>query len=63
MWQQWVNAIIGVGLIAVPFIALSATVLMWTLVAAGAVVAVMAVWGAMKEDSTEYHQYKLQHSS
>ncbi len=63
MWQQWVNAIIGLAVIATPFLALSATALTWTLVVAGAVVAILAVWGAMKEESTEYHQYKLQHSS
>ena len=63
MWQQWVNAIIGVGLIATPFLALSATVLMWTLMVAGAAVVILAVWGSMKEESSEYHRYKLQHSS
>ncbi len=63
MWQQWVNAVIGLAVIATPFLALSAVALTWTLVVLGAVVAVLAVWSAMKEESPEYHQYKLQHSS
>ena len=63
MWQQWVNAIIGLAVIATPFLALSAAALTWTLVVAGAVVAILAVWGAMKEESVEYHQFKLKHSS
>ena len=63
MWQQWVNAVIGLAVIATPFLALSATAVTWTLVVFGAVVAVLAVWGAMKEESTEYHQYKLQHGT
>jgi hypothetical protein len=62
MWQQWVNAILGIAIIATPFLALSATALTWTLVVAGVAVAILSVWSAMKEESVEYHQYKLQHS-
>jgi hypothetical protein len=62
MWQQWVNAILGLAVLATPFLALSAATLTWTLVIAGAAIAILSVWSAMKEESPEYHQYKLQHS-
>ena len=62
MWKQWVNAILGLAVIATPFIALSATTLMWTLVVAGAVVAILSVWSAAEESSPEYHQEQLRHS-
>jgi hypothetical protein len=46
MWQQWVNAILGLWVIAVPFTGLAGNTLMWTLVVTGIVVAVLGVWGA-----------------
>ncbi len=61
MWKQWVNAVLGLAVIATPFMALSATALMWTLVVAGAVVAILSVWSAMEAPS-EYTEYRVQHS-
>lgn len=49
MWQQWVNAILGVWLIAVPFIGFTSVGLTWALVITGIVVAVLALWGAGQE--------------
>ncbi|HEY6022385.1 MAG TPA: SPW repeat protein [Candidatus Paceibacterota bacterium] len=51
MWQQWVNAVLGLWTIAVPFLSLSGATLMWTLVVTGIAVAVLAVWGASQEQS------------
>ena len=51
MWQQWVNALLGLWVIAVPFLALTGASLMWTLVVTGIVVAVLGVWGASQEQS------------
>jgi hypothetical protein len=62
MWKQWVNAIIGLAVIATPFMGLTAASLSWTLVVAGAVVAILSVWSAMEEQSPEYHQRRLQHN-
>jgi hypothetical protein len=62
MWQQWVNAILGIAIIAVPFIGLTAAALTWTLVVGGVLVAILAVWSAMREQSPEYHQEQLRHS-
>jgi hypothetical protein len=61
MWKQWVNAIAGLAVIATPFMALSATALMWTLVVAGLVVAVLSLWSAM-EVPRDYREYRVQHS-
>jgi len=61
MWKQWVNAILGLAVIAVPFMGLTATALTWTLVVAGAVIAVLGVWSAIEEQSPEYHRRQLQH--
>lgn len=46
MWQQWMNAVLGLWIIAVPFIGFAAETLTWTLLVTGAVVAALAVWGA-----------------
>jgi len=62
MWKQWVNAIIGLAVIAAPFLGLDAASLSWTLVVAGAVIAILSVWSAMEENSPEYHQRMLQHN-
>lgn len=51
MWMQWVNAILGVWLIAVPFLGFTTVGLTWALVLTGIAVAVLAVWGAGQEAS------------
>jgi hypothetical protein len=59
MWQQWVNAVLGLVAIVVPFLNLSAATLTWTLVVGGIAVAVLSVWTAIREQSPEYHQESL----
>lgn len=59
MWQQWVNAILGLWVIAIPFTGLAGSALMWTLVVTGLVVAVLGFWGAGREQTE--HQRRLQH--
>lgn len=48
MWQQWVNAILGLWVIAVPFLGMVGNALTWTLVVTGAVVAILGFWGAQE---------------
>jgi hypothetical protein len=62
MWQQWITAVIGIAIIAVPFLGLTTTALMWTLVVGGIAAAVLSIWGAAQEQSPEYHQEQLRHS-
>jgi hypothetical protein len=59
MWQQWVTAVLGLVAIVVPFLALSAAALTWTLVVGGIAIAVLSVWTAIREQSPEYHQESL----
>jgi VIT1/CCC1 family predicted Fe2+/Mn2+ transporter len=46
MWQYWVTALLGLLVLAVPFLNLSGSTLMWTLALAGIVTAALGFWGA-----------------
>jgi hypothetical protein len=46
MWKQWVNAVLGLAVIATPFLSLSSGALTWTLAIAGLVVVILSVWSA-----------------
>ncbi len=45
MWQQWVNGIVGLWIILVPFLGFTGNTFTWTLVITGLVVAVLGFWG------------------
>ena len=53
MWKQWVNAILGLAVIAIPFLSLSATALTWSLAIVGIAIAVLAIWSATEAPSYE----------
>lgn len=63
MWQQWLTAILGLWVIAVPFIGITGAALVWTLAVTGVILAVLGVWGAQYEQSLEeeLHELQLQH--
>lgn len=61
MWQQWVNAIIGLWVIAVPFIGITGAALIWTLAITGAVIAILGIWGAQQEQTMEEELHELQY--
>lgn len=46
MWKQWINAILGLLVLAVPFLNLSAGAFTWTLAVTGIVIAALSVWSA-----------------
>ncbi len=46
MWQDWINAVLGLAIIGVAFFGGVDTTLAWTLGVIGAVVAVLGIWGA-----------------
>lgn len=54
MWQQWLNLLLGLWVIAIPFIGLTADALTWTLAITGIVMAALALWGAIYEQSEEH---------
>jgi hypothetical protein len=45
MWQQWVNGILGLWTIIVPFLGFTGNTLTWTLVVTGIIVAILGFWG------------------
>lgn len=47
MWQQWLNALLGLWLVAFAFFGLGGVAFSWTLAISGLAVAVLGVWGAM----------------
>lgn len=44
MWKQWINAILGLLVLAVPFLGLTTAAFTWTLALAGIIIAALAVW-------------------
>lgn len=57
MWQDWVNAILGLVVIAVAFMGLTGATLGWTLGVLGVIIALIGFWGAATTTSglTERH--------
>ncbi len=57
MWQQWINTILGLWIVALPFIGIqSSSAFTWTLAVTGIVVAILAAWGAMEHQETYSEQ-------
>lgn len=54
MWQQWLNGVLGLWVIVVPFLGLSATANTWTLAITGIVVAILGFWGASEQAAMEH---------
>lgn len=61
MWKQWVNAILGLAVIVVPFLGLSAMAMAWTLAIMGAVVLVLSLWTTGEVSNQEYDQVVTHH--
>ncbi len=56
MWQQWVNGILGLWVIAMPFIlGITDSATMWTIAITGVVVAALGFWGAGEHSSAMTH--------
>jgi hypothetical protein len=69
MWQQWINAILGLWVVAVPFLGFVGDTLTWTLAITGLVIAAMGAWGAIEHQNmttkSEYEspEARLRHRS
>ncbi|MEK9156138.1 MAG: SPW repeat protein [Patescibacteria group bacterium] len=46
MWQQWVNGILGIWVLLVPFLGFTPEALTSVLVVTGLVIAILGFWGA-----------------
>jgi hypothetical protein len=53
MWQQWINILLGLWIIAVPFTNITGTTLTWTLAITGIAVAALALWSVLEDSSYE----------
>ena len=51
MWQQWINVLLGVWVIAVPFLDLTTNALGWTLGISGIAIAGLALWGVLETNA------------
>lgn len=65
MWQHGVNTVLGLWVLAVPFLGFTGTTLTWALALTGLAIAVLGIWGAQRESSAREHmgerEYRLQH--
>ncbi len=53
MWQQWVNALLGLWTIAVPFMGFSGNTLVWSLMITGLAIAVLSIWSMQEKTSKD----------
>jgi len=54
MYKNWINSLLGLVIVAVAFMDLSAVTMMWTLSIAGSVIALSNLWSLfVEQDSTE----------
>jgi hypothetical protein len=51
MWQDWVNAILGIWVIITPYLGMSDSAIKSNLVIVGIVIVVLAVWSAMSRSA------------
>jgi hypothetical protein len=56
MWQDYVNAFLGLCVLAVAFLGLTGTTLTWTLGILGAVILILGLWSASKTSSSGFEQ-------
>lgn len=47
MWQNWINAVLGIWVIIVPYLGMSDSGETTTLIITGAAILIFAIWGAM----------------
>jgi hypothetical protein len=61
MWKQWVNAVLGLAVIVVPFLGLTLTAMAWTLAIMGAGVLALSLWTTGEVSNREYEQVVTHH--
>ncbi len=61
MWQNWVNALLGIVLIAVAFLGLTGAALGWTLGVIGLVIAIIGFWGATALSASSTTESSVRH--
>jgi hypothetical protein len=61
MWKQWVNALLGLGTIVVPFLGLTGSALTSTLVIMGAIILILSIWTTTEVSRDEYEEVVSHH--
>jgi hypothetical protein len=54
MLNQWITALLGLVVVAVPFLSLSASTVTWTLVVVGLIITANAMWGVFVVSEDQY---------
>lgn len=60
MYKNWINAILGIVIIGVAFMEVSASTLTWILAITGAIVAIDSFWSIVASDDVGTHQFTKQ---
>lgn len=50
MWKQWVNGVLGIWIVLLPYLGFTADVHTWLMVVTGIVIAVLAFWSASESN-------------
>jgi hypothetical protein len=59
MWQQWVNFIAGLWIIMSAYIGMSASAMAANITVTGIIIAALALWGALQQQShARHHEFK-----
>lgn len=53
MWQQWINAVLGLWVLALAFMGAEFS---WTLAITGVAVAALGIWGATEHNAMTEHR-------
>lgn len=56
MWKQWINALLGLAVIAVPFFGLTGSAFAWTLGIMGVCIAGLSIWTMSEVPRDEYER-------
>ncbi len=51
MWKQWVNGVLGIWIVLLPYLGFTSDIHTWLMVITGIVIAVLAFWSASESKS------------
>jgi hypothetical protein len=57
MWQNWINAILGLWIILSTFLGMSASAMMTNLIIVGIAIAILGFWGAYETRASDSHKH------
>lgn len=60
MWKQWLTAVLGLGVVVMPFTGISGDAFTWTLAIGGLAIAALGAWSALEETPEHYGERRYQ---